>query len=50
MSKSVLSLSLFVFSLAMVTVVAVLPQPSVEPVAENRSAVEVIADTASKQR
>lgn len=50
MLKSALALSLFVFSLTMVVAVAVLPQPPAEPVADSRSAAEVIEDTASKQR
>lgn len=50
MLKSALALSLLVFSLSMVVAIAILPQPPVEPVAESRSAIEVIEETAAKQR
>ena len=50
MFRSVIALSLLVFSLSMVVGVAILPRPQAEPVPENRTAAETIAATVEQQR
>ena len=49
MFRSALALSILVFSLSMVVAAAIMPRPPVEPVAENRTALEVIEETVAKQ-
>ena len=49
MFRSAVAISILVFSLSMIVAAVIMPRPPAEPPAEDRSATEVIEDTAARQ-